>query len=126
MSSKPKQAPRLARPAARYWRGKAPKNVVEGISDSEEEDQPELEQEADVNIGGEQEIIQEDDEEEEEQDMPLKKEPLKSKSMNIALRDVNISRDGKVIVAGREESGKTALEEEVEEGRSLYLDLILI
>lgn len=116
----------MARPAARYWRGKAPKNVVEGVSDSEEEDQPELEQEADVNIGGEQEIIQEDDEEQEEQDMPLKKESLKSKSMNIALRDVNISRDGKVIVAGREESGKTALEEEVEEGRSLYLDLILI
>ncbi|KAE9409396.1 hypothetical protein BT96DRAFT_962482 [Gymnopus androsaceus JB14] len=106
MSSKPKQAPRMARPAARYWRGKAPKNAYE--------EQPEVEQEGDINIGGDQEIVQEEDDEEEE-DMPMKKEALKSKSMNIALRDVNISREGKVIVAGREESGKTALEEEEEE-----------
>ncbi|KAJ4499345.1 splicing factor, Prp19-binding domain-containing protein [Lentinula lateritia] len=46
--------------------------------------------------------------------MPMKKQVLKSKSMNIALRDVDISTDGKVIVAGREESGKTVLEEDEE------------
>ena len=41
----------------------------------------------------------------------MKKQTIQSKSMNIALRDVNISQDGKVIVARREESGKIALEE---------------
>ncbi|KAJ3997896.1 splicing factor, Prp19-binding domain-containing protein [Lentinula boryana] len=116
MSGKPKQAPRLARPAARYWAGKAPKDVVEADSDTEEEEEEEAQIEAgDVNIGGEQEIIQEGDEDEDEEvDMPMKKDVLKSKSMNIALRDVNISKEGKVIVAGREESGKTALEEDEE------------
>ncbi|KAF8823913.1 hypothetical protein HHX47_DHR9000219 [Lentinula edodes] len=114
MSTRPKQAPRMARPAARYWAGKAPKNVVGADSDTEdEEEQPQTEEEGDVNIGGEQEIIQDRDEGEDE-DMPMKKQGLKSKSMNIALRDVDISTDGKVIVAGREESGKTVLEEDEE------------
>ncbi|KAF9066568.1 splicing factor, Prp19-binding domain-containing protein [Rhodocollybia butyracea] len=114
MSSKPKQAPRLARPVARYWKGKAPKNVVEADSDSEEEEEPQLEDEGDVNIAGEQEFGQED--EDEEEDIPVNKNSIpKSKSMNIALRDVNISKEGKVIIAGREESGKTALEDEEDE-----------
>jgi len=30
--------------------------------------------------------------------------------MNIALKDVSVSKEGKVIVAGREESGRTAME----------------
>ncbi|KAJ3864584.1 splicing factor, Prp19-binding domain-containing protein, partial [Lentinula novae-zelandiae] len=112
MSTRLKQAPRMARPAARYWAGKAPKNVVGADSDTEdEEEQLQTEEEGDVNIGGEQEIIQDRDEDEDE-DMPMKKQVLKSKSMNIALRDVDISTDGKVIVAGREESGKTVLEED--------------
>ncbi|KAJ4471376.1 splicing factor, Prp19-binding domain-containing protein [Lentinula edodes] len=114
MSTRPKQAPRMARPAARYWAGKAPKNIVGADSDTEdEEEQPQTEEEGDVNIGGEQEIIQDRDEDEDE-DMPMKKQGLKSKSMNIALRDVDISTDGKVIVAGRRESGKTVLEEDEE------------
>ncbi|KAJ3843510.1 splicing factor, Prp19-binding domain-containing protein [Lentinula raphanica] len=115
MSAKPKQAPRLARPAARYWTGKAPKNVVEANSDTEEEEEEVQLEEGDVNIAGEQEIVQEGDEDEEDGDLPMKKEVLKTKSMNIALRDVNISKEGKVIVAGREESGKTAVEEDDEE-----------
>ncbi|KAJ4485481.1 splicing factor, Prp19-binding domain-containing protein [Lentinula aciculospora] len=113
MSNKPKQAPRMARPAARYWAGKAPKNVVEADSDTEEEEQPQMEEEGDVNIGGEQEILQEEDEDDDE-DMPMNKELPQTKSMNIALRDVNISKEGKVIVAGREESGKTVFEEDEE------------
>ncbi|KAK0232813.1 splicing factor, Prp19-binding domain-containing protein [Armillaria fumosa] len=110
MSAPRKQAPRLARPAARYWKGKAPKGVAEVDSDSEEE-APEVEEEGDVLIGGEQDIVQEDDE-----DLPTAQNVsrAKIKSMNVSLKDVNISKDGKVIVAGRDESGRTALEDEEE------------
>lgn len=108
MSTARKQAPRLARPAARYWQGKAPKGVADVDSDSDAEEVPEAD-EGDVPIGGDQDIVIEDDDE----DIPLRPETIKvSKPINIALKDVNISKDGKVIVAGREESGKTALEEE--------------
>ncbi|KAK0198042.1 splicing factor, Prp19-binding domain-containing protein [Armillaria mellea] len=110
MSAPRKQAPRLARPAARYWKGKAPKGVAEVDSDSEEE-APEVEEDGDVLIGGEQDIVQEDDE-----DLPTAQNVSKAKikSMNVSLKDVNISKDGKVIVAGRDESGRTALEDEEE------------
>ncbi|EIN13203.1 hypothetical protein PUNSTDRAFT_78683 [Punctularia strigosozonata HHB-11173 SS5] len=113
-----KQAPRLPRPAARYWKGKAPKGVADVPSDSdEEEEQQEVQEEGDVLIGGDQEFGGDNEEEEEEEDVatarPVPKKPMKA--MNVALKDVNISRDGKVIVAGREESGKTAVEEEEEE-----------
>ncbi|KAG5649937.1 hypothetical protein H0H81_001398 [Sphagnurus paluster] len=106
-----KQAPRLARPAARYWKGKAPKGVVDAESDSEDEGAVQsMEEEGDVPMGGDQDIV--DDEEE---DMPLRTDvKVAAKSMNVALKDVNISKDGKVIVAGREESGRTAVEEEEE------------
>lgn len=105
-----KQAPRLARPAARYWKGKAPKGVAEVASDSDEEEAPEVEQEGDVLIAGEQDIVDEDD-----GGVPVPKGSVKSlKAMNVSLKDVNISTDGKVIVAGRDESGRTALEEDGE------------
>jgi microfibrillar-associated protein 1 len=104
-----KQAPRLARPAARYWKGKAPKGVVDVDSDSDVEE-PQMEEEGDVPISGDQDIVYEEDDEEA---MRLRKEAPKSiKAMNVTLKDVNISKDGKVTVAGREESGRTALEEE--------------
>jgi len=105
-----KQAPRLARPAARYWKGKAPKGVANVPSDSDEDESSEVGEEGDVLIGGEQDIVEEDDE-----GVPLRKQPIKAvKSMNVSLKDVNISRDGKVTVAGREESGRTAMEEDGE------------
>lgn len=104
-----KQAPRLARPAARYWQGKAPKGVVDIDSDSDAEEEPQVEEEGDVPISGDQDFEGED----EDEDMPMRADAVKaSKAMNIALKDVNISREGKVIVAGREESGRTALEED--------------
>jgi microfibrillar-associated protein 1 len=104
-----KQAPRLARPAARYWKGKAPKGVADVDSDSDVEETP-LEEDGDVPISGDQDIVDEGDEEEA---MRLRTEAPKSiKAMNLTLKDVNISKDGKVIVAGREESGRTALEED--------------
>jgi hypothetical protein len=121
MSSAPrKQAPRLARPAARYWKGKAPKGVADVNSDSDEDEEVlQVEQEGDVLIGGEQDIVAGDDEDE-QAEMPMRTESGKlTKSMNIALRDVNISKEGKVIVAGREESGRTVMEED-EDGRPMY------
>ncbi|KAG6887865.1 hypothetical protein C0992_010432 [Termitomyces sp. T32_za158] len=106
-----KQAPRLPRPAARYWKGKAPKGAVEVDSDSENEDARSLE-DGDVAVEGEQDFAAE----EEDQDLPMRADVKTiAKSMNVTLKDVNISKDGKVIVAGREESGRTALEEESEE-----------
>jgi microfibrillar-associated protein 1 len=104
-----KQAPRLARPAARYWKGKAPKGVVDVDSDSDVEEPAQMEVEGDVPISGDQDIV----DEEEEESMHLRTEAPKSiKAMNVTLKDVNISKDGKVIVAGRVESGRTALEED--------------
>lgn len=101
MSAARKQAPRLARPAARYWKGKAPKGVVDVDSDSDAEEAGSPQEEGDIQIGGDQEIIDED----------VKPRPT-AKGMNVSLRDVNISKDGKVIVGGREESGRTAMEDE--------------
>ncbi|KAI0089747.1 splicing factor, Prp19-binding domain-containing protein [Irpex rosettiformis] len=122
MSSAPrKPAPRLARPAARYWKGKAPKGVDATAGESDESDEgeaEELEEEGDVRIqdvGGD---------EEDEDGLEVKKSGLvkgKAKAgINVTLRDVNISKEGKVIVAGREEVGRTAaeLEEEEEEEES--------
>ncbi|KAF5392566.1 hypothetical protein D9757_002115 [Collybiopsis confluens] len=116
MSSKPKQAPRLARPVARYWAGKAPRDHLDSESDSNDDDEEQqgVEDEGVVNMGGEQDFTQGEPEEEEDQELSMKQDIAKTKSMNIALRDVNISRDGKVIVAGRVESGRTAVEEDEE------------
>lgn len=99
------------RAAGRYWKGKAPKGAAEFPADSDEEEQeeqPEL-QEGDVLIAGEQDIVEEEDE---ESSLPVKAGLSRlAKTMNLSLKDVNISKEGKVIVAGREESGRTKLEE---------------
>lgn len=92
-----KAAPRLARPAQRYWKGKAPKGADAAAEDSDEE---------------EDEDQQQQDEDEEVEDMPLEvvsKDSGKAKGMRVGLKDVNI-HGGKVIVGGREESGRTAME----------------
>ncbi|KAH7930597.1 hypothetical protein BV22DRAFT_1028318, partial [Leucogyrophana mollusca] len=108
-----KHAARPARPSGRYWKGKAPKGAEDLDSDSDEEETPVLEEDGDVLIGGDQDIV---DEEDEGERVVVKTEPGRSlKAMNVSLKDVNISKDGKVIVAGREESGRTALEEEEED-----------
>ncbi|KAG8983302.1 hypothetical protein FRB90_006141, partial [Tulasnella sp. 427] len=115
MSSAPrKPAPRLARPAQRYWKGKAPKGADAQLSDSDEDE-------------GQQGQV---DEEDLPEDIPLaavggpgaapSQQKLKKKmgAMNVALKDVNIDERGKVIVAGKEESGRTAMEEEAESEES--------
>lgn len=100
---------RPTKAAGRYWKGKAPKGVAEAPSDSEEEeDQEQVQEEGDVPIGGEEDFVKE----EEEESLPTRPTETKSaRALNVSLKDVNISRDGKVIVAGREESGRTLMEE---------------
>lgn len=109
MSSAPrKPATRLARPAARYWKGKAPKGADGVPSDSDEEEEiHQPEEEGDVLIGD-----QDFGEDKDEDEAPIRAvtKPTTAKSINVALKDVNISKDGKVTVAGREESGRTELE----------------
>lgn len=98
-----KTAPRQAKPIARYWKGKAPKGAGELPSDSEEEEDEEQQQleEGDEAI----EDIEEDGLEVRQQE-----KKAVGRGINVALRDVNISKDGKVIVAGREEVGRTEAE----------------
>lgn len=97
-----KHTSKPTRAAGRYWKGKAPKGTeYASVSDEDDEEQFEVPEE-DVLIGGEQDIVEEDDE---ETTFPVK-------TMNLVLKDVNISKDGKVIVAGRDESGRTKLEED--------------
>jgi len=108
MSTTRKPAPRLARPAARYWKGKLPKGAqVAADSDSDEEEETPEVDEGDVPIEGDQDFADEED------IKPTLRPTIKpgvTKAINVALKDVNISTDGKVIVAGREESGRTAME----------------
>ncbi|CDO74772.1 hypothetical protein BN946_scf185001.g20 [Trametes cinnabarina] len=127
MSTTRKPAARLPRPAARYWKGKVPKGAeaaLESDSDYDEEaEQQEPEEAGDQQIrdlGGEG-----DEDEDEEEGLTVRKEAVGKQAkagISVALKDVNISREGKVIVGGKEESGRTAAEvaqqEESEEEES--------
>lgn len=97
-----KEVPRPARPAARYWKGKAPKGVTEVHSDSDVDE-----------VAEDEAVVEErlDDEDIEEFGMKQEREAVRQRGMNIALKDVSVSREGKVVVAGREESGRTAMED---------------
>ncbi|KAL5534673.1 hypothetical protein ACEPAG_1137 [Sanghuangporus baumii] len=116
---KPAAAPRPARPAARYWRGKAPKGVAE-LSESEEEDEfgeaqgEGGDEDVDMPLGAVEGAEDEEEDEGGQEIATRTKTKTVSARLNIALRDVDI-KDGKVIVAGKEESGKTAMEESEEE-----------
>ncbi|KAF8167858.1 splicing factor, Prp19-binding domain-containing protein [Crassisporium funariophilum] len=112
MSSR-KQAPRLARPAVRYWKGKAPKGAadVDTDSDADVEETGSNYEEGDVPIGGHDADEVDDD----DFGFTQQREVVKAKAMNLTLKNVSVSKEGKVIVAGREESGRTALEQEDEE-----------
>jgi microfibrillar-associated protein 1 len=114
MSSAPrKPAPRAPKPVGRYWAGKAPKGARDIDSDDDEEDDApaqDLDQ-PDIALAGEQDIVPADDDEDELVAAPAAYKP--AKPMNLTLKDVNISREGKVIVAGRQESGRTLEEQGV-------------
>lgn len=117
MSTAPrKQAARLPRPAARYWKGKAPKGVDALPSDSDDDDddgqQVQEGEEGDVMIGG---VGVEEDEDEDDLEVREVKKVATKKGMNVTLKDVKVSKEGKVMVAGREEVGKTLIEQEQEE-----------
>lgn len=102
---------RPTKAAGRYWKGKAPKGVAEVPSDSgEEEEQEQVQEEGDVPIGGEEDFVKEEEEEEEESLAIRSTQAKSARALNVSLKDVSISRDGKVIVAGREESGRTLME----------------
>ena len=121
-----KPAARLPRPAARYWKGKAPKGAGEASSDESDYDEAaeiqEPEEEGDVLI---QDITGEDEEDEGRLDVRQAPQRLKAaKGINVALRDVNISKEGQVIVAGKGESGRTQVE--IEEGASRWLRSVTV
>lgn len=109
-TSKKKDAPRLARPAALYRKGRAPKGVADAHdSDSDYEDEEPQESEAiDVPIGT---VVADEEDEEEGGDIVSRKIIDVKKAMNVTLRNVNVSKEGKVIVDGREESGRTIMEQ---------------
>lgn len=105
-----KDAPRIARPAVRYWKGKAPKGVVEvHESDSDSDNPPQDAEPIDVPITG----VEDDGEDEEADKEDIVPQMKVQKSMNVALRNVDISKEGRVIVDGREESGRTIVEQGV-------------
>lgn len=116
VSAPRKQAPRLARPAARYRTGQVPKGAGALASDSDEDEDEQLEAGQDAEEG---DIAIEDiggDEDEDEGGLEVRKVEVgagKVRGMNVALRDVNISKEGRVIVAGKDEVGRT----EVEQGK---------
>lgn len=93
-------APRPARAAGRYWKGKAPKGVdASALSDSDSdaaqeeggEDQEAIDEE-EFELGGKDEV----------EAVGVKKSVAK---MSVALRDVDV-RDGKVYVGGQEGEGE--------------------
>ena len=102
-----KQAPRLAKPAVRYWKGKAPKGSAEVNSDSDVEEEPSNFEEGDIPIND-----HDNDEGDEGFGTVPKQEMVKPRAINLALKNVSVSQEGNVIVAGREESGRTLEEDE--------------
>jgi microfibrillar-associated protein 1 len=104
-----KQAPRLARPVARYWKGKAPKGVKDATSDSDSDEGPQLREDGDISIYGERDLIEKID------DGIRISEPIQAaKKIGIILRDVEI-KEGKVVESEYEEDGDEEDEEDEEE-----------
>lgn len=93
-----KQAPRPARPAGRYWKGKAPKGIEEVQSDSDVDEE-------ELHEGSGEGVEELEGEDEEIENFAFRKEGdlLKPKGMNITLKDVSVSKEGRVLIAGREE-----------------------
>ncbi|KAI6045195.1 microfibrillar-associated protein MFAP1, Zn finger, CCHC type protein [Pisolithus marmoratus] len=113
-----KHAKAPAKPAGRYWKGRAPKGADVASESDEHEEEQALEQ--DVPVAGEHELQKDAEEDSEHDDFPTKTSVARSAKINVALKDVQISRDGKVIVADRVESGRTLKEvEEESEDESL-------
>lgn len=104
-----KQAPRPARPAGRYWKGKAPKGAADLSSSDESDDAQEVPQEeGDVAFAGEQEFLHAEYDGDEEEEQGLRAQG--TGKMSVALKNVNISKEGTVLIDGRQEVGRTEME----------------
>jgi microfibrillar-associated protein 1 len=106
-----KQAPRPAKPTGRYWKGKAPKGAAElSSSDSEDgDDEGQVpEEEGDIAFAGEQDFIRPASHEDEEGNQGYNVQ--KTGKMSLALKNVNISKEGKVTISGKEELGGTEIQ----------------
>lgn len=120
VASNRRPAPRLARPAERYWKGKLPKgvDVAQGESESEEESQErdtdDLVQDIPLRAVGSNE-----EEDEISRQEITSRAKMKQKSISVALKDVKVSSEGRVTVAGRSESGRTK-EEGMCDGRVCF------
>jgi microfibrillar-associated protein 1 len=105
-----KQAPRLARPAGRYWKGKAPKGAADlPSSSSESDDERQVPQEeGDIAFAGEQEFLHAEHDEDGQGGQGQRKQS--AGKMSLALKNVNISKEGKVTIAGQVEVDRTEME----------------
>ncbi|KAG8824944.1 hypothetical protein FRC19_000773 [Serendipita sp. 401] len=114
------QAPRLARPAQRHFAKKAPRNardVDDESTDEEQEHQQQQFQDQQQQQEDESVAVGEYGEGEEEEGMVLAgkkagKEKAKAKGVRVALGNVQI-KDGRVLVNGLEESGRTLVEQQM-------------
>ncbi|KAH9060797.1 splicing factor, Prp19-binding domain-containing protein [Lactarius vividus] len=105
-----KQAPRPAKPTGRYWKGKAPKGAADIPSSGSEEEDDERqvpEEEGDIAFAGEQEFLHAASDEEGDQSHKVQK-PGK---MNVSLKNVNISEEGRVLISGKEVLAGTETQE---------------
>jgi len=104
---RPKAATKLPTAAKRYRKGKLPEGIAAAAdsddSGAEEQDEDEGEAE-DVPFDG----LSGD--EDEDIPLPTARNISAPKKMNLALRDVAISREGKVVIAGKHEAGRTGVE----------------
>jgi microfibrillar-associated protein 1 len=103
-----KQAPRPARPAGRYWKGKAPKGAADLSSDESDDEREVPQEEGDVAFAGEQEFLHAEYDGDEEEEHGRKGQ--RGGKMSVALKNVNISKEGTVLIAGRQEVGRTEIE----------------
>lgn len=104
LTAKKKDAPRLPRPVGRYWKGRAPKGTDKIIDDLDSDvDEEETIETGDV-------LLQDDLQVNVDDDLQLAT-AAPTKAINISIKDVNISEEGKVFVHGKEETGRTALEQ---------------
>lgn len=113
-------APRQAKPAQRYFRGKAPTGpgavTTHSDSDSDVEGDEDEEgvryEEGDVPVSGDRLAVGSEDEDDDDDAPAPARRTVQEKgkvAMNVSLKDVSIS-EGKVIVSGRVESGRTERE----------------
>ncbi len=108
-----------------YWaileRKSAERRCRSPSSESEEEDDERRvpEEEGDIAFAGEQEFLRAASHEDEEEEQGNKVQ--KTAKMSLSLKNVNISKEGKVIISGKEELGGTEMQGAFSSRRSLPL-----